>query len=38
MQDLSNNIGLGNSIKNAVKTAAENGSGIDLQGLKKQLL
>jgi len=35
MQDLSNNIGLGNSIINAVKTAAENGSGIDLQGFEE---
>lgn len=35
MQDLSNNIELGNSIINAVKTAAENGSGIDLQGFEE---
>jgi hypothetical protein len=35
MQDLSNNIGLGNSIINAVKTAAANGSGIDLQGFEE---
>lgn len=35
MQDLSNNIELGNSIINAVKDAAENGSGIDLQGFEE---
>ena len=35
MQDLSNNIELGNSIINAVKTDAENGSGIDLQGFEE---
>lgn len=35
MQDLSNNIELGNSIINAVKTAAEDGSGIDLQGFEE---
>ena len=35
MQDLSNNIELGNSIINDVKTAAENGSGIDLQGFEE---
>ena len=35
MQDLSNNIGLGNSIINAVKTAGANGTGIDLQGFEE---
>ena len=35
MQDLSNNIGLGNSIINAVKTADANGTGIDLQGFEE---
>lgn len=35
MQDLSNNIELGNSIINGVKTAAEDGSGIDLQGFEE---
>lgn len=35
MQDLSNNIGLGNSIINGVKTAAANGTGIDLQGFEE---
>ena len=32
MKDLSNNIVPVVSIKNAVKTAAENGTGVDLQG------
>ena len=32
MKDLSNNIATAVSIKNAVKTAAENGTGVDLQG------
>jgi hypothetical protein len=35
MQDLSNNIELGNSIINGVKTAAANGTGIDLQGFEE---
>ena len=35
MQDLSNNIELGNSIINAVKTADANGTGIDLQGFEE---
>ena len=32
MQDLSNNINPAVSIINAVKTAAANGTGVDLQG------
>ena len=35
MQDLSNNIEIGNSIINAVKTAGANGTGIDLQGFEE---
>ena len=35
MQDLSNNISIGNSIINGVKTAAANGTGIDLQGFEE---
>ena len=35
MQDLSHNIELGNSIINGVKTAAANGTGIDLQGFEE---
>ena len=35
MQDLTNNIVVGNSIINAVKTAAANGTGIDLKGFEE---
>jgi len=35
MQDLSHNIEIGNSIINGVKTAAANGTGIDLQGFEE---
>ena len=35
MQDLSNNINPAVSIINAVKTAAANGTGVDLQGYEK---
>ena len=35
MQDLSNNISIGDSIINGVKTAAANGTGIDLQGFEE---
>jgi len=34
MQDLSNNIGISNSIINAVKTTGANGSTVDLQGFE----
>jgi len=35
MQDLTHNIVVGNSIINAVKTAAANGTGIDLKGFEE---
>ena len=35
MQDLTNNIVVSNSIINAVKTAAANGSGVDLKGFEE---
>jgi len=35
MQDLTNNIVVGNSIINAVKTAAANGTGVDLKGFEE---
>ena len=35
MQDLTHNIVVGNSIINAVKTAAANGAGIDLKGFEE---
>ena len=35
MQDLSNNINPAVSIINAVKTAAANGTGVDLQGYER---
>ena len=35
MQDLSNNIVVSNSIINAVKTAAANGTGVDLKGFEE---
>ena len=35
MQDLSNNISPAVSIINAVKTAAANGTGVDLQGYER---
>ena len=32
MKDMSNSVATAVSIKNAVKTSAENGTGVDLQG------
>jgi len=37
MKDLSNNISIKNSLVNAVKTAAANGTGVDLQGYESAL-
>ena len=38
MRDLSNNIVPANSIINAVKTAAANGTGVDLQGYESAMI
>ena len=37
MRDLSNNLVIDNSLINAVKTAAANGTGVDLQGYESAL-
>ena len=37
MKDSSNNISIANSLINAVKTAAANGTGVDLQGYESAL-